>query len=173
MLRVALAVCLLVACGPDAIEVRPVQPSPLVAPIDGFVAAGRTPGAFRALAHALAGRGDEAEVRLLVLALAPVQTASREALALDVWPALLGVDGPADGEGAMHYVQRLCAGPLRDACVHAAPEAQPAVVRGVALHRATVRVRAAVERCLACASDPSWHEAALVWEELDRSAQRD
>src|SRR5215470_418055 len=96
-------------CGEDRIEVHPGKNAdynhgPLLAAVDKFVAAGRTPEAYAELSRSvLALRpgmdrsvAQEAELKLIVLALAPVQsvrgksmTEQIDALATTVWPALL------------------------------------------------------------------------------------
>ena len=183
LLRIAAAslLALLVACGSDAIDIRPAAPDPLIAAVDAFVSAGRSPEAYAELAATAAAvpASPRTEARLLVLALAPVQAvqarpvaAQAEALALTVWPTLLGTAAAERGETAASYLLRLCSGALAEACHRVVPELQSAVVRAIAMHRAATRVRSAVAACLPCASEPAWHEAVLAWEELDRAAQQ-
>src|SRR5262245_50557298 len=96
-------------CGQDRIEVRPAETGDynhgaLLVAVDKFVAAGRTPEAYAELSQtvfALRPGMDrsvarDAELKLMVLALAPVQavqarpmTDQVDALALTVWPTLL------------------------------------------------------------------------------------
>ncbi len=169
--------------------------------VDKFVAAGRTPEAYQELSktiYALRSGMDhtvarEAELRLVVLALAPVQSVRKqslpeqvEALALTVWPTLLQPTfeedavlikrdpkatllNPLPDEGARAYLQRLCGGPLAGECKQVVPEMQGALVQALATRRAMERVRNAVAECQPCSAEPGWHDAVRQWEELDRS----
>jgi hypothetical protein len=195
------------ACGQDKIEVRKTESGDynhgaLLLAVDKFVAAGRTPDAYAELsqtAFQLRSGMDrtvakEAELKLMVLALAPVQSVHAkpmaeqiEALALTVWPTLIAPEFEADevlvkrdpmaaammpkpGETARTYLIRLCGGPLASDCKQIVPEEQGAVVGAVATRRATERVRNAVAGCVMCSADPGWHEAVRTWESLDRMA---
>ena len=195
----------LAACGQDKIEVRDNQNgdynhAALLGAVDKFVAAGRTPEAYAALSQTvLALRpgmdrtvARDAELKLLVLALAPVQSvqarpvsAQADALATTVWPTLLAPAIEADelldkrdpraaellarpGEDAHGYLIRMCGGPLAGDCKHVVPELQAPVVAAIAIRRATERVRNAVSACVMCGAEPGWHEAARTWEALDR-----
>ena len=202
--RVALV--LVAACGPGSIDVTAktadYNHDALGAAIDKFVAAHRTAPAFGELARtAVALRpgmdravAEEAERKLLVLALAPVQAAAGkpmreqiDALALTVWPMLLGPAIEADAilqfrdprwaaiavqqdESADAYLARVCVGPLSGDCKRIVPEEQGGVVAALAIRRGTERVRNAVGDCLDCESDPAWKQAIATWEELDRAA---
>ena len=107
-----LGLCLVVivaACGRDKIEVSKTpgddyKHSALVTAVDKFVGAGRTPDAYAELAQTVSSLrpqmdrtvGKEAELKMIVLALGPIQAqqakSNREridALALTVWPTLL------------------------------------------------------------------------------------
>jgi hypothetical protein len=193
------------ACGQDQIEVRPNQNgdynhAALLGAVDKFVAAGRTPEAYAELSRAvLALRpgmdrsvAREAELKLLVLALAPVQSiqarpmpAQVDALATTVWPALLAPEIEADDlldrrdpraaewlpqprEDARGYLIRICGGPLSSDCRRVVPEFQGSIVAAVATRRATERVRNAVAGCVMCGAEPGWQEAVRSWEALDR-----
>jgi hypothetical protein len=195
------------ACGQDPIGVRPPESgdyhkTDLLHAVDKFVAAGRTPAAYAELAQTvLALRpgmdrsvAQEAELKLMVLALAPVQSVQAKpmseqvaALALTVWPTLLAPEIEADtlldkrdpkaaamlpesGEDARRYLIRLCGGLLASDCKHVVPELQGSLVATIATRRATERVRNAVADCVMCGADPGWHEAARTWESLDRMA---
>lgn len=170
--------------------------------VDTFVAAGRTPEAYQQFAKtvmSLRGGMDntvarEAELRLVVLALAPVSSVKNasmaeqvEALALTVWPTLLSPTfeedavlikrdpkaallQPLPDEGARAYLQRLCGGPLAGECKQVVPELQGAMVSALATRRAMERVRNAVAECQACSAEPGWRDAIRQWEELDRSS---
>jgi hypothetical protein len=204
----ALAACALfalTACGEDPIEVRAsdggdYQHAALLGAVDKFVAAGRTPAAYAELSQTvLALRpgmdrsvAQEAELKLMVLALAPVQSVHArpmpdqvDALATTVWPTLLAPEIEADtlldkrdpkaaellprrDEDARGYLIRMCGGPLAGDCKHVVPELQGVVVAAVATRRATERVRNAVAACVMCGVDPGWHEAMRSWEALDR-----
>ena len=201
---------ILAACGQDKIEVRPsggadYNHKALLTAVDTFVAAGRTPQAYADLAHTIAtlrpgmdrAVAHEAELKLVVLALAPVRAttgkpmrAQLDALALTVYPTLLApaVEEdkllvirdprtpellPRKGEDTDAYILRLCGGPLAADCKHVVPEFQGEVIRTLALRNATERTRNAITECQPCTgegADPGWHEAVLQWEELDRTA---
>src|SRR5678815_1928655 len=116
VLALALGAVAGAACGQDPIGVRPSQNgdynhAALLGAVDKFVAAGRTPEAYAELSRAvLALRSGmdrsvarEAELKLLVLAQAPVQSvgsrpmpAQVDALATTVWPTLLAPEIEAD-----------------------------------------------------------------------------
>ncbi len=177
----------------------------LGAVVDKYVAAVRTAPAYAELASSvLALRpgmdkavADEAELRLIVLAVPPIQAASalpmeqqRDALALTVWPTLLAPPIEADalrtvrdpkaaeivpkpGESPADYLLRLCGGPLAAKCKRVVPEYQAAVIDALALRLGTERARNAVADCQSCSSeraDPGWHQAVLAWEGFDRGA---
>jgi hypothetical protein len=200
-----LAALLATACGQDQIEVRPNQNgdynhAALLGAVDKFVAAGRTPGAYAELSQAvLALRpgmdrsvAREAELKLLVLGLAPVQSvqarpmaAQVDALATTVWPTLLAPAVEADElldkrdpragewiprprEEVRDYLIRLCGGPLSADCKRVVPELQGALVAAIATRRATERVRNAVAECVMCSAELGWHEAVRSWEARDR-----
>lgn len=193
------------ACGQDQIGVRPAESgdynhSALLGAVDKFVAAGRTPAAYTELSQTVLrlrpgmdrSVSREAELKLMVLALAPVQAVQArpmpeqaDALALTVWPTLLAPEIEADdlltrrdpraaailpsaGEDATSYLVRMCGGPLAGDCKQVVPELQGAVVAAVATRRATERVRNAVSDCVMCGADPAWHQAVRTWEALDR-----
>jgi hypothetical protein len=193
------------ACGEDPIEVRPSQNgdynhAALLGAVDRFVAAGRTPEAYAELSRTvLALRpgmdrsvAREAELKLLVLALAPVQSvaarpmpAQVDALATTVWPTLLAPEIEADElldkrdpsaaewipqprEGARGYLIRICGGALSADCKRVVPELQGPVVDAIATRHATERVRNAVADCVMCSAELGWHEAVRSWEALDR-----
>jgi hypothetical protein len=208
MLRRIVLLVALAACGQERIEVRKGESAAdynqkaLLQAVDKFVAAGRTPEAYGELSqtafqlragmdHSVA---HETELKLMVLALAPVQSVRAkspseqlDALALTVWPTLLAPEFAADemvvkrdsnvaqimprsGETARTYLIRLCGGALAANCKHVVPELQGPVVAAVATRRATERVRNAVGDCVMCSADPGWHEAVRAWEALDRMA---
>jgi hypothetical protein len=198
----------LAACSRDTVEVNrnPDQADynhgELRAAVNVFVKAGRTPDAYADLSRAvLALRSgmdrsvaEEAELKLIVLALAPTQSVSAspmpeqvEALALTVWPTLLAPpieadaiaakrDGssseiyPKKGESPQGYLRRLCGGPLAGDCKQVVPEYQGHVVAALAARRGTERARNAVAGCMMCSAEPGWHEAVRSWEALDRMA---
>ncbi|HET7503318.1 MAG TPA: hypothetical protein VFK02_19995 [Kofleriaceae bacterium] len=195
------------ACGQDKIEVRQgtstdYNHGALLAAVDKFVATGRTADAYAELsrtAFQLRSGMDravarDAELKLIVLALGPVQAVHARpmseqvsALALTVWPTLLAPAFEADdllfkrdpraaamlpkpGEDAGGYLVRLCGGPLASDCKHVVPEQQGPIVASIAMRRATERVRNAVSDCVMCGAEPGWHEAVRTWEALDRLA---
>jgi hypothetical protein len=195
------------ACGQDKIDVRQgatadYNHGALLAAVDKFVAAGRTPVAYAQLsqtAFELRGGMDhavaqEAELKLIVLALGPVESVHQkpiadqiDALALTVWPTLLApifeadqlVDKfdprnsatmPMTGEQPRAYLVRLCGGPLTSDCKQTVPELQGPVVSAIAIRKATERARNSIAECVMCGADPGWHEAVRAWESLDRAA---
>lgn len=203
-----LAALALAGCEREQIEVNrnPEQADynhgALRAAVDAFVKADRTPEAYADLSravHELRGGMDrtvaqEAELKLAVLALAPIQALAAspmaeqvDRLALTVWPTLLGKPIEADslvvkrdevspdllprpGEKAPDYLRRLCGGPLAGDCKQIVPEYQGHVVAALAARRGTERVRNAVAGCVMCSAEPGWHEAVRAWEALDRMA---
>ena len=203
----ALLVWALAACGQDQIGVQEsgsgdYNHAALLAAVDKFVANGRTPEAYAELAQtALQLRSGmdrtvarETELKLMVLALVPVQSVQAkpmpeqvQALALTVWPTLIAPVFEADeilvkrdpnaagmmpkpGETARDYLVRECGGPLASECKQVVPELQGAVVAAVATRRATERARNAVADCIMCGADAGWHAAVRTWESLDRMA---
>ena len=207
MFRGLLLLGVLAACGEEKIQVRPGDSTDynhgaMLAAVDKFVASGRTPDAYAKLAQTafrLRGGMDrsvaqETELKLMVLALAPVQSVHAkpmaeqvDALALTVWPTLIAPVFEADdllfkrdpraaemmpkpGEDPRAYLVRLCGGPLASDCKQVVPEQQGAAVSAIATRRATERVRNAIADCVMCGADPGWHEAVRAWEALDRMA---
>jgi len=203
-LAAAFAVLSLVACGQDPIAVRhgdssDYQHAALLGAVDKFVAAGRTPEAYAELSRTVLGLragmdrsvAQDAELKLIALALAPVQSVQARpaaeqvaALATTVWPTLLVPEIEADelldkrdpkaadmlprsDEDARAYLIRMCGRPLAGDCKHVVPELQGAVVEAVATRRATERVRNAIASCVMCGAEPGWHEAMRAWEALD------
>ena len=204
---VPFVVMLLAACGQEPIEVTTKNVADynrgaLLAAVDEFVKDGRTPEAYRDLAKQVTklrdgmdrAIGEEAELKMVVLALAPIQSVAAkpmaeqvEELALSVWPTLLGQEIEADkvlinrdprwleyepkqGEAARDYLQRLCGGVLAGECKQVVPEYQGAAVSAYVIRRATERVRNAMSNCVTCDGDPGWKEAVRTWESLDRLA---
>jgi hypothetical protein len=197
----------LAACGEDKIEVRQGQSGDynqgaMLIAVDKYVAGGRTATAYAQLSqtafelrHGMdRSVAKETELKLLVLALAPVQSVhakpmadQAEALALTVWPTLLApafeADDlifkrdpkaaailPAPGEDVSGYLRRMCGGPLASDCKQVVPEMQGAIVASIATRRATERVRNAVTDCVMCGADPGWRDTVRAWEALDRMA---
>jgi hypothetical protein len=179
--RLLVLVALIGCHRPDAAVHASEDDAQTRAAIDRFVAAGRTPEAFAALANDLDKASSEAEVRLLALA-QPIAEAARRssvddeiaALGLTVWPALLDVAAHPD-ESTRTYVARLCEGPLATECRDLAPEYQPMAVRAAAMRRGSERMRAALATCIRCglASESGWREIGWKWESLARGAARD
>jgi len=200
-----------VACGKDKIEVNQnpsddYKQKELVLAIDKFVKANRTPEAYAELSQTVSALrpsmdrtvGREAELRMIVLALGPVQQLQTksireriDALALTVWPTLLSPPISADtrlvvhdarapellpkpGEDPDQYIIRLCGEPLARQCKRVVPERQGEIIEQLAIRRATERVRNAVEDCASCSADqggdPGWKSAVMNWESLDRNA---
>ena len=141
--------------------------------IDTFVAAGRTPTAYRELVLGVdrlrfgfdESTAEVAELNLVLLAWAPLNAVSGqpsqdqvEALAVTVWPTALEVE-PGPNERPAEYLLRVCAGPLASACRHIIPEYQGPVLAGVVSQRFTDRVREAVGSCLMCTGDPRYADA--------------
>ena len=187
--RVVVIGTLVVACGQDRIEVshdeaHDYNHGELQAAVDKFVTAGRTPRAYAELARTtLALRpgmdrstAEQAELRLVVLALAPIRSVAAlpiddqvDALALTVWPTLLAPPIEADGilrrresapavlprpdEAPRPYLERLCGRQLAADCKQVVPEHQGTVISALATRRATERARGAVADCLICTTD--------------------
>lgn len=206
--RIVPLVLILAACSREQIEVNrnaehaDYNHAALRGAVDTFVKANRTPDAYAELSRTvLALRpgmdravAEEAELKLVVLALGPIQSVSAkpmpdqvEALALTVWPTLLAPPIEADaivvkrdaraselipkpGETAADYLRRLCGGPLAGDCKQVVPEYQGHVIAALAMRRATERARNAVASCVMCSAEPGWHEAVRSWEALDRMA---
>jgi len=205
--RLALVAILFAACGQEKIDVRKGETADynhgaLLVAVDKFVAAGRTPDAYGELAQTVLelrsgmdrSVAKEAELKLMVLALVPVQAVQQkpmadqvDKLALTVWPTLLSPPLEADelnqkrdsksaellpkpGEDQRTYILRLCGGVLASNCKQVVPEFQGAVISALATRKATERVRNAVADCVMCSADPGWHEAVRSWEALDRNA---
>lgn len=198
---------LLAACGQEKIEVTKGEGTDynhkaLQAAVDEFVRNDRTPEAYAELSKTILALrpgmdrsvGQEAELKLIVLALGPVKSVQAkpmaeqvQQLALTVWPTLLAPRIAADavlikrdpkaallqplpGEDARTYLQRLCGGPLAGDCKQVVPEYQGAIVAAVATRRAMERVRNAVSDCVMCSAEPGWHDAVRSWESFDRVA---
>jgi len=199
---------LLAACNREPIEVsRNIEQADynhgaLRAAVDEFVKAGRTSDAYVDLSRTVLklrpgmdrSVAEEAELKLVVLALGPAQAVAAkpmpeqvEALALTVWPALLAPRIEADeiavkrdaqssaiyakpGEKVGDYLRRLCGGPLAGDCRQIVPEYQGHVLAALAARRATERVRNAVADCMMCSAEPGWADAVRAWEALDRQA---
>lgn len=203
---ITFAILAAAACGPDRTEVSRGHTDygrhDLHAAVDAFVVAGRTPAAYAVLARRVRGLGtsmdrdvgNEAERRLIVLAIEPVRSVSdraiaeqTEALALTVWPTLLGppidqhrIEGSGDpnvllpqpGESASAYVDRVCRGPFASECKYDQPAQRGAAIAATAARLALERVRNAVDACSTCRSDPDWHEFVREWEALERVARQ-
>jgi hypothetical protein len=205
--KAVVLVVALVACGSDKIEVHDqgtadYNHAAFLKAVDGFVASGRTPAAYGLLAATVRGLrpgmdkavADETELKMVVLALGPVQSIADkpmadqvDALALTVWPTLLAPRieadallevrdskaaqlAPLNGEDPHGYIERLCGGVLAGDCKHIVPEQQGDVVYALVVHRATERVRNAVSDCMTCSTEAGWHDAVVGWETLDREA---
>jgi hypothetical protein len=182
--RVALIGLLVAGCERPEPRAIPVSaPSPVVAQVERFVAAGKTPSAYAALAVSLADArvgnpavAADAELRVVGLA-ADLAESMRSrpigeqaaAHALTVWPALLGTAAAA-GESADAYIERLCAGPLRTECGGVAPEQHAVVVRAAVMRTADERMHEALSTCLECRNDLEWSRIGWTWESLDRDA---
>ena len=201
MKSIALALLALAACSKDDIDIHTpgtdYNRKGLLAAIDRFTAAGRTPEAYGKLAADIEGLrsgmdetvADEAELQLIVLALAPMdQTRAlspderAQVLATTVWsvamsgpvtapdPALRTPDTgtPArPGEKPDEYLVRVCGGELAIECNFVVPEAQADFVEAAAVRRMARRTKHAVEECEACATDPGWAQAVATWETLE------
>jgi hypothetical protein len=200
-LPIVVVVAGLAGCAKDEIDVH----SPgadynrhgLLAAIDRFNAAGRTPDAYghfyAEIQQLRSGMdetvADEAELQLIVLALSPIEqvrglppSTRAQKLATTVWsvamsspvaapdPAL-GPGDPGtparDGEKPEEYVQRLCGGTLAIECMFVVPESQPLFVEAVAARRMARRTKHAVEECEPCATDPGWAAAVTKWEAIE------
>lgn len=192
-------------CGRDSIAVNQktgddYKHGALVLAVDKFVSAGRTPDAYADLAQTVAQLrphmdrtvGKEAELKLVTLALQPIQSMSAksmrdkiETLALTVWPTLIAPPVsanqlfevrdpktpelvPKPGEDPDQYLVRLCGGPLARECKDIVPELQGAIIEALVLRRGMERARNAVTECLPCKDDDAWKQTVRAWEKLDR-----
>lgn len=189
------------ACAKDDIDIHSpgtdYNRKGLLAAIDRFTAAGRTPEAYGQLAADIqklrSGMdetvADEAELQLIVLALAPMdQTRAlspderAQVLATTVWsvamsgpvtapdPAQAAADPgtPAmAGEKPDDYVTRLCGSVLALECNFVVPESQADFVEAAAVRRLARRTKHAVEECEPCGTDPGWNQAVAKWEKLE------
>jgi hypothetical protein len=202
------AVASLAACDREQVEINPhpeqadYNHGALRAAVDAFVKAERTPEAYADLSRTVSALrsgmdravAEEAELKLVVLALAPIQSVTGspmpeqvERLALTVWPTLLASTVEADtlvarrgngspelyprpDEKAADYLRRLCGGPLAGECKQVVPEHQGHVVAALAARRGTDRGRNAVAGCVMCSAEPGWNDAVRSWEALDRAA---
>lgn len=194
----------LAACKQQPVQVSNTETSDygreqLLQAVAQFVAAERTPVAYAALSKRIFELvptmdktvANEAELKLTVLALAPMRAAQDQpieeqaaALATTVWPTAFA-DRPlattqlraAEGQSAevwprayetpRAYALRVCAGPLSQVCRDTVPEQHDALLLAHAVHRFTERARSAVSDCLSCSTDPSWRAAVRGWDELD------
>ncbi|HUS30869.1 MAG TPA: hypothetical protein VMZ53_20300, partial [Kofleriaceae bacterium] len=177
-LMTLVGIVLVAGCGKETIEVKPAtgddyKHAALVQAVDHYVAAGRTPDAYVELAQTVStlrpsmdrAVGKEAELKMIVLALPPMQSmqgkslrAKLDTLALTVWPTLLQPPIAADtplgaydskaaelapkpGEDPDQYIQRICGdkGPLARDCKTTVPEMQGHLVEAIAIRRATER----------------------------------
>ena len=207
MRGLAMVVLFAAACGRDTIAVNPnasddYQHASLMKAVDKFVAAGRTPDAFAELSQTIVSLrpqmdrtvAREAELKLVTLAIHPVQAAQGkplrekiDALALTVWPTLISPAIAADkllevkdpkapelvpkpNEDPDEYLVRLCGGPLARECKKVVPEMQGYIIESIALRRGMERARNAVTECLACRDDDAWKQTVRAWEKLDREA---
>ncbi|MGE3454973.1 MAG: ExbD/TolR family protein [Kofleriaceae bacterium] len=194
-------------CGQDEIKVQrevtnDYNRRALAAAVDKFVGEGRTPDAYAELSRTVLSLrpgmdrtvAEQAELKLIVLALAPVQSVQAkpfadqvDVLALTVWPTLLADPIEADevvikrdprsaqlmpvaNETPAAYLQRLCGGPLASDCKQVVPEHQGTVVSALATRRAMERARNAIADCAMCATEPGWKDAVRTWEQMDRTA---
>jgi hypothetical protein len=191
----------LAGCEKDVIDVH--EPGvdynrhAMLAAIDRFTSAGRTPAAYGRLVDEITGLrsgmdetvAGEAELQLVVLALGPVEQAHKlppsdraRALATTVWSLAMSspVSAPDPqlgsrdpgvpamrGEPPDRYVERLCGGALAVECMFIVPESQAEVVEAVATRRMARRTKHAVEECQPCSSDPGWAGAIAKWEALE------
>jgi hypothetical protein len=198
---------LVAACGRDTIPVSTkggddYKHGALLAAVDKFVAAGRTADAYGELAQTVVSLrpqmdravAREAELKLVTLAIHPVQAAQGKSmrekidtLALTVWPTLLTPAIAADkllevkdpkapdlipkpGEDPDQYLVRLCGDPLARECKKVVPELQGNVIEALTLRRGMERARNAVTECLACRDSDAWKQTVRAWEKLDREA---
>jgi hypothetical protein len=203
-LFVAVAAAISVGCGQDSISVS-VKPGAdynrgkLMASIDRFVASGKTADGFATLVKEVEtlrpgmdeSVADEAELKLVILALVPVERAltgnaeDPAHLATRVWPFALrptfSASSPSDpdqrrtielwplpSEDPASYVVRICGGILALRCGSVVPEYQLPVVTVHAVTELTRRARNAVTSCIRCESEPAWAQAVARWEQLEQ-----
>jgi hypothetical protein len=208
--RVAAVALVLAACSQERIPVisdpeNDYNHGELQEAVDKFVVGKRTPEAYAELAKTVfalrpgfdRATADQAELKLVVLALAPMTDFGKrpmdeqiDRLALTVWPALLADEIEADeiirkrddakaaeilpraGETPRGYLERLCGTALAGDCKAVVPESQGHIVSTIAIGRAAERVRIAVADCVTCSAEPGWAQAVADWEALDRDVTR-
>lgn len=182
------ALVALLGCGqaaaPADLAVRDATPV-ITHAVDAFVAAARTPAAYRALSTELVAlrerdpaASDEVERRLVSLALFPIMQhadtspdAQVQALALTVWPAFLSpADGPRAAEDGGTYLERLCRDDQALGCATVVPEYRAQIVWATVADRAFARAKHAIAACDDCAHDPAWQEVRRGWEGVARTA---
>lgn len=155
--------------------------------VEAFVQSGRTPDAYRAFAETIASMRArmsttvvrEAELRLVTLAIAPVESVrdaplpeQARALGLTVWPHLLGppltstrTDTrnliPRHGESLDHYLDRVCSEIVE--CAQSHPEERLSVISRTVAETAVVRTTDALRSCAGC-REPEWHAIKRRWE---------
>ena len=186
MLRYVALVALL-GCGssapPERVDTRAAAERGLSLAVDEFVAAGRTPVAYRALAASAQAAvelderiASDVERRLMSLALFPFEQVATdsaavqaERLALTVWPTLIaGAPVPLAGEDASAYLERLCREREELACSTVVPEYRAHVVSARAAERALARTTKAIATCVEC-NDDGWRDIRRGWENVVRS----
>jgi hypothetical protein len=127
----------------------------------------------------------EAELRLVVLAVAPLragfnkpQQEQMETLATTVWPSILKFP-LRDGEDAQEYAERLCLSQLALVCNNVVPEYWPVILNAKVWRTLKSRLDVAYDRCRWCADDPSFEgvladarESHLKIEMLAKDAQQ-
>jgi hypothetical protein len=118
----------------------------------------------------------EAELKLMILAYAPLQAAANrpieeqmQILGTTVWPTAIKV-APLANEDVHHYFLRVCAGPLATVCRTVVPEYQGHVLRGEVWRRLTERAREAVARCLWCSGDEAFSNVVKAYEVANADA---
>jgi hypothetical protein len=132
----------------------------------------------------------EAELKLVASAWQPLQSLANSTvdeqardLATTVWAialrsrirhdTLTSRGNPTDdkllaltSETGAAYLQRICSDALKVECYDVVPEFQPQVVRQLAVHAFTDRLRSALADCLVCNAS-SWQQSVQLWQELD------
>ncbi len=138
--------------------------SELLAAIETYTAAKRTPEAYRKLATDLdalrerfhAEVAADAERNLVILALEPLKSQfdaplaeQAEILATTVWPTALEVE-PLPDETPQAYMERICGAQLALVCKSVASQYRELVLAREVWERFKDRAREAVQRCQVC-----------------------
>ena len=104
----------------------------------------------------------EAQLRLSVLAISPLQAAfdkphaeQMELFGTTIWPSILGVDAE-EGETASDYARGLCLRELALDCNDVVPEDWPVIINARVWRELNNRIGVGYDRCRWCQDDPNF-----------------